>query len=173
MVSIVQFCIKNKVVKPIREIKYNNLRRYFYKRSEECAITYKEFAAHLSERADVMGKMLSGQYEIPDDKIIKWCGITGLSFSFFYEEHFEVQWPPEKKSYRMMPPVDRLILAAEDYVEYSPKARKSEKMNITLQLVCEEMIRVVPEDVLLASPILMHFVECFGPSKAPQEMLQG
>lgn len=130
------------------------------------AITYREFATYLSERADMMGKMLSGQYEITDDKIFKWCNIAELPFSFFYEEHSEVQWPPEKKSYRMMPPADRLILVAEDYVEYSPKAKKSEKMNITLQLVCEELIRVVPKDVLAASPILVHFVECFCSSQS-------
>lgn len=149
-------------MKTIREIKYINLRRYFYALSKERPITYKEFAEHLQERPDLMGKMLAGQYEIPDDKIVKWCAITGLPFSFFYEEQTAPPWPPEKRSYRLMPPDERLVLAAEDYVEYNPKATRNGKINAALQLVCEELLKVVPEETLAQSPLLRHFIECFG-----------
>lgn len=151
-------------MKPIREIKCINLRRYFCIMSEERPITYKEFAEQLQERPDLMGKMLAGQYEIPDEKIVKWCGITGLPFSFFYDEHPTPPWPPEKKSYRMMQPDERLLLAAEDYVAYHPNAKRTEKMNQVLRLVCEELVRVVPEETLDQSTILRHFMECFGRS---------
>ena len=166
MVSFRQFCtrINANHMKPIREIKYINLRRYFYIKSEERPITYKQFAEDLQERPDLMGKMLSGLYEIPDDKIVKWCGITGLPFSFFYDEHPTPPWPPEKRSYRMMQPDERLLLAAEDYVEYNPNAKRMEKMNQVLRLICEELIRVVPEETLAKSAILRHFVECFNRS---------
>lgn len=166
MVSFRQFCIKiiAMPMKPIQDIKYINLRRYFYIKSEEHPITYKEFAEDLQERPDLMGKMLSGQYEIPDEKIVKWCANKGLPFSFFYDEHPAPPWPPEKRSYRMMPPDERLLLAAEDYVAYRPNAKRMEKMNQVLRLVCEELIRVVPEEVLAKSSILRHFVECFGRS---------
>lgn len=151
-------------MKPIKEIKYNNLRRYFYMLNDEIPITYKEFAERLQERPDLMGKMLSGQYEIPDEKIVKWCGITELPFTFFYDEHQNPPWPPEKKSYRLMPPDERLLLVAEDYIAYNPKAKRTEKMNQVLRLICEELVRVVPEETLVKSAILRHYVECFRSS---------
>lgn len=89
-------------MRPIKEVKYNNLRRLFYEHDSTHPITYKAFAETLEERADVMGKYLSGRFEIPDVKILKWCSITSLPFSFFYDEHDAVPWPPQKKSYRMM-----------------------------------------------------------------------
>lgn len=149
-------------MKPIREIKCINLRRYFYIMSAEHPITYREFAEHLHERPDLMGKMLAGQYEIPDEKIVKWCGLTELLFSFFYDEHPTPPWPPAKRSYLQLPPDERLTLAAEDLVEYPPQAKRIEKINAALRLACEELIRIVPEETLAQSAILRHFVECFG-----------
>lgn len=145
----------------IREIKFYNLRRYFNAMSSEQPITYKQFAEHLQERPDLMGKMLAGFYEIPDEKIVKWCGITGLPFSFFYDEHPTPPWPPEKKSYRQLTPDERLLRAAEDYVEYKPNAKRIEKINQVLQLASEEIIRIVPKEKLDNSIFLKQLVEYF------------
>lgn len=146
-------------MRPIKEVKYNNLRRLFYEHEHEHPITYKAFAEMLEERADVMGKYLAGRIEIPDDKIVRWCGITDKPFSFFYNDRPTPPWPPQKKSYRMMPLHERLALAAEDYVEYTPKARKMERITAFLRLVSEELERVVPDEYLSQSPILTHFLE--------------
>ena len=148
-------------MKKIKEVKYNNLRRLFYIYDKQHPITNKEFAKILHERNDVIGKHLSGQYEIPDEKITKWCDIVQLPPSFFYDEHPTAHWPPQKKSYRYMPLEDRLALAAEDYREYNRGTRKLAKIIEYLKLVCDELLRVVPKEALDRSPILRHFVDTF------------
>lgn len=148
-------------MRPIKEVKYNNLRRLFYEYDSAHPITYKAFAETLEERADVMGKYLSGRFEIPDVKILKWCSITSLPFSFFYDEHDAVPWPPQKKSYRMMAVHERLALAAEDYVEYKVGTRRWDKIVAFLQLVCAELLHVVPEEELTKRPVLRLFLDHF------------
>lgn len=148
-------------MRPIKEVKNNNLRRLFYEYDNELPITYKAFAEALEERADVMGKYLAGHLEIPDDKIIKWCNITLKAFTFFYDEHDAVPWPPQKKSYRMMPALERLVLVAEDYVEYNAGTRRIDKIAAFLQVVCKELLHVVPEEELTKNPVLRLFVDYF------------
>lgn len=148
-------------MRPIIEVKTNNLRRLFYEYDKSCPITYKAFAEALEERADVMGKYLAGRFEIPDDKIAKWCRVTARPFSFFYDEYETVPWPPQKKSYRMMPPHERLALVAEDFVEYNAGTRRIDKIVAFLQLVCEELLLVVPEEELMKRSVLRLFVENF------------
>lgn len=148
-------------MRPIKEIKNNNLRRLFYEYDYEHPITYKAFAEVLDERADVMGKYLSGILEIPDDKIVKWCNITLKPFSYFYDEHPVSRWPPQKKSYRMMPVYERLVLASEDFMTYNADMRRMDKIVAFLEIVCNELQRIVPEEELARSPVLRLFVEHF------------
>lgn len=148
-------------MKPIKEVKTTNLRILFYEYDKEHPITYKAFAERLDERADVMGKYLSGIIEISDEKIVKWCRITSKPFSFFYDEHSTPPWPPQKKSYRLMTPDERLMLTAESYVEYHPGIKKLGKITVFLKMVSDELQRVLPPDVLVQNSLLRNFVETF------------